>query len=583
MWRAVPTFADSVRRRPLRPTRRSHRGSTGRGSAATASTPTQPEATLQQRGASPTVNDEGASKGFNRSAHQIARYAASSPAVAQVLANTPTYMIFDDHEVADDWNLNGRWVTSCLRSRVGPLHRPQRPAGLHADAGVGQRPRALHARTSRAASCSTPSRPPSRRARRPRRRRPPTSTCCSASTRRPTAQTEARALQLHRQGAGPQRRRARHAHPPRRQQPDARGAEPGHQPRRAAAGAAEHRHQRAADRRLAGARLRPGGHRAAGAAAGAADHRLQARPTTSARSRGSRPGDLDDPQLAAGCDDRVERGAEKYDREGWSANEPGFEALLARLATYPAVVLLSGDVHYGCTISLDRWVRNADPKRIVQCTSSAVEEHLQGAGRGDRPPRRQPAAGRGDPGRAPRLERDRRHATSSPDRSASAARPPGPPAQAPGARPERGVAEARRAIPPTKPPDWSWRLLAVVDTTTKRDRPADRARARRSSRPTRRPTTIPQHLRAVATVHQTRVTEGKPMLRRIVFDPNFGTVQFAGTGDARRVEHRIHTTDDGRQVQRCRGGPAAAARPPARADGHVRAAHRPPRRAAHAR
>ena len=32
------------------------------------------------------------------------------------------------------------------------------------------------------------------------------------------------------------------------------------------------------------------------------------------------------------------------------------------------------------------------------------------------------------------------------------------------------------------------------------------------------------------------------MLRRIVFDPNFGTVQFAGTGDDRRVEHRIHTT-----------------------------------------
>ena len=50
-------------------------------------------------------------EGFNRSAHQVARYAASSPAVAQVLANTPTYMIFDDHEVADDWNLNGRWVT----------------------------------------------------------------------------------------------------------------------------------------------------------------------------------------------------------------------------------------------------------------------------------------------------------------------------------------------------------------------------------------------------------------------------------------------------------------------------------------
>ena len=45
----------------------------------------------------------------------------------------------------------------------------------------------------------------------------------------------------------------------------------------------------------------------------------------------------------------------------------------------------------------------------------------------------------------------------------------------------------------------------------------------------------------MATIHQNRVTKGTPMLRRIVFEPNFGTVQFAGTGDARRVEHRIHT------------------------------------------
>jgi hypothetical protein len=27
----------------------------------------------------------------------------------RVMANTPTYMIFDDHEVTDDWNLNGEW------------------------------------------------------------------------------------------------------------------------------------------------------------------------------------------------------------------------------------------------------------------------------------------------------------------------------------------------------------------------------------------------------------------------------------------------------------------------------------------
>ena len=147
------------------------------------------EPALKVQWSRPTGNDKGRLRRVSTAAPtRSPATPPSSPAVAQVLANTPTYMIFDDHEVADDWNLNGRWVTSCLRSRVGPLHRPQRPGRLHADAGMGQRPRALQATTSRDASCSTPSRPPSHRVRRPRRRRPPTSTSCSASTRPTTAQ-----------------------------------------------------------------------------------------------------------------------------------------------------------------------------------------------------------------------------------------------------------------------------------------------------------------------------------------------------------------------------------------------------------
>jgi hypothetical protein len=31
-------------------------------------------------------------------------------AALRVLANTPTYMIFDDHEITDDWNINKKWV-----------------------------------------------------------------------------------------------------------------------------------------------------------------------------------------------------------------------------------------------------------------------------------------------------------------------------------------------------------------------------------------------------------------------------------------------------------------------------------------
>jgi hypothetical protein len=43
----------------------------------------------------------------------LERTRSSLPAVRRLLANTPTYMVFDDHDVTDDWNITGAW-----RSRV---------------------------------------------------------------------------------------------------------------------------------------------------------------------------------------------------------------------------------------------------------------------------------------------------------------------------------------------------------------------------------------------------------------------------------------------------------------------------------
>ena len=42
----------------------------------------------------------------------------SQPLVRRILANVPTYMIFDDHDVSDDWNLNQAW---CERVLLNPL------------------------------------------------------------------------------------------------------------------------------------------------------------------------------------------------------------------------------------------------------------------------------------------------------------------------------------------------------------------------------------------------------------------------------------------------------------------------------
>jgi hypothetical protein len=41
------------------------------------------------------------------------------PAVRRVLANIPTYMIFDDHDVTDDWNLTREWHDQVWRSSGG--------------------------------------------------------------------------------------------------------------------------------------------------------------------------------------------------------------------------------------------------------------------------------------------------------------------------------------------------------------------------------------------------------------------------------------------------------------------------------
>ncbi|WP_110181872.1 alkaline phosphatase D family protein [Nocardioides solisilvae] len=42
-----------------------------------------------------------------------------SASMRRVLANVATYMVFDDHEVTDDWNLNPRWVQHARRSALG--------------------------------------------------------------------------------------------------------------------------------------------------------------------------------------------------------------------------------------------------------------------------------------------------------------------------------------------------------------------------------------------------------------------------------------------------------------------------------
>ncbi|MFM2431600.1 MAG: hypothetical protein RLZZ511_2813 [Cyanobacteriota bacterium] len=59
-------------------------------------------------------------KRWNQQVQHLTETARSQPMVRRALANVPTYMIFDDHDVSDDWNLNQDW---CLRVLGKPLGR----------------------------------------------------------------------------------------------------------------------------------------------------------------------------------------------------------------------------------------------------------------------------------------------------------------------------------------------------------------------------------------------------------------------------------------------------------------------------
>ncbi|MFT4094008.1 MAG: hypothetical protein QM640_10235 [Niabella sp.] len=65
----------------------------------------------------------------------------------------------------------------------------------------------------------------------------------------------------------------------------------------------------------------------------------------------------------------------EFDYEAWGFNANGFERLMDRLNGYKKVVLLSGDVHYGATLVMDYWKGSSDTptSRIVQLTASAIK------------------------------------------------------------------------------------------------------------------------------------------------------------------------------------------------------------------
>ncbi|MCB1619296.1 MAG: alkaline phosphatase family protein [Thiothrix sp.] len=58
------------------------------------------------------ASDPALQQRYQTELQEIRRFIADLPAVRRVLAHLPVYMIFDDHDITDDWNLNLGWEQS---------------------------------------------------------------------------------------------------------------------------------------------------------------------------------------------------------------------------------------------------------------------------------------------------------------------------------------------------------------------------------------------------------------------------------------------------------------------------------------
>jgi len=239
--------------------------------------------------------------------------------------------------------------------------------------------------------------------------------------------------------------------------------------------------------------------------------------------------DLTDPCKVTGL-----VGSEHKDIEGWRADEEHHEQLLRRLGTYRRVVVLSGDVHFASTLTLDFWGKDDETldSRIVQCTSSAARNQPGDDMRGLlRTLRIGQQLLRGVP--AERIAWEGDHGVVLP---AGASIRPG----------RRGRLRRKPAILPaqgwpagttvSKAPDWRWRLEVVRDERPKSALPAGAPE-------------VPvvtwnagDRLASYADIgakHQTVTLEPKDPVRLMVFRNNLGLVSFARDGADFRVSHTL--------------------------------------------
>lgn len=229
------------------------------------------------------------------------------------------------------------------------------------------------------------------------------------------------------------------------------------------------------------------------------------------------------------------RGTEKLDLEGWRADELHHEQLLARLATYPRAVVLSGDVHFASTLFLDYWA-GGRRTRIVQCTASAAKNPWPSVPRAVfRGLRIAQQIVRGDP--AERMGWIGEHGVKLP----------------PGAsiRPGRRGRLLRTPVilpadgwPPgttlTRDPDWRWHLEVVRDERPRTELPIGAPEVPVLEWDASDPVAS---IARIAARHQQLNAQRRDPVRLMVFSDNVGVVTLAAEGADYTVTHTLLSAD----------------------------------------
>ena len=219
-------------------------------------------------------------------------------------------------------------------------------------------------------------------------------------------------------------------------------------------------------------------------------------------------------------------GVEKYDAEGWSTNDLAREDLLKRLATYPRVVILSGDVHFACSVTLDYYKTGVTaPSRIVQLTSSPARNQFKAV---VKLLLRQNAM-------LQRVETEFSTSRLAWTGPSSLVVPPGQ-FVSPGrrSRMKRSPAllpadgwPAATAFPSDKPPDWRWRLTVQRDPRGESALPtALRQQLFPAADELNESNALPAY-RNIATRHQTAAATRFEFLRQMIFKSNIGIVRLS--------------------------------------------------------